>query len=156
MSLGRRIEAARVSRRISLNELAKRAGVSSGYLSKLERDGYREPSVHKVYEIAKALDVCMETLMGEPKPFGPRVTLLDAQAELERRLNERTSREPIEAMTVEEYEEFAEGLGVPRGELDAAAVRAVAHLDGAGEVPPEWIAYAYYATGALAGVLRSR
>lgn len=63
MTLGERIEATRVDQGMRLNELARRAGLRSGYVSLLERDTYRHTSVYIVRKIADALDVSIDDLM---------------------------------------------------------------------------------------------
>jgi transcriptional regulator with XRE-family HTH domain len=63
MTLGARIEQVRQSEGLGVNELARKADMSSGYLSVLERDGYRHTSVFVVRRIARALDTTIDELM---------------------------------------------------------------------------------------------
>lgn len=63
MTLGLRVEQLRVERGLSLSELARRAGMGSGYLSSLEYDRYRHVSVYTVRRVARALGVTLDNLM---------------------------------------------------------------------------------------------
>ena len=63
MTLGERIEATRLDRGLRMNELARRAGLSSGYVSLLERDTYRHVSVFTVRKVADALGASIDDLM---------------------------------------------------------------------------------------------
>lgn len=56
MEIGHRIKQLRVERRITLNELAKRIGLTTSFLSQLERE-LTSPSVNSLEKIARALHV---------------------------------------------------------------------------------------------------
>lgn len=60
-SLGAYIRSQRQHARLSLRELARRAGVSNPYLSQLER-GLRRPSAEMLQRLAAALELSAETL----------------------------------------------------------------------------------------------
>lgn len=58
--IGDNIRFIRKSKKISLNELARRAQMSSGYLSELENNISSNPTMDKLQKIAKALDVSVD------------------------------------------------------------------------------------------------
>ena len=60
-NIGEFIRDLRSNARISLRELAERAGVSNPYLSQIER-GLRRPSAEVLQQLAKALRISAETL----------------------------------------------------------------------------------------------
>ncbi|QIA27171.1 helix-turn-helix transcriptional regulator [Thermaerobacter sp. PB12/4term] len=64
MEVGKRIRDLRRQRGISLRDLARRSGVSKAYLSQLENDPARKPSVDVVLRIAAALQVDLAELVG--------------------------------------------------------------------------------------------
>jgi transcriptional regulator with XRE-family HTH domain len=57
MNLGRAIALCRQQRNLKQVELAKRAGISSTYLSLLERNERKDPSMSIIQSIAEALQV---------------------------------------------------------------------------------------------------
>lgn len=63
MTLGLRVEQLRFERELSLSELARRAGISSGHLSNLERDTHRHVSVYTLRRVARALGVTLDEVM---------------------------------------------------------------------------------------------
>lgn len=70
-SLGAYIRQQREHAKVSVRELARKAGVSNPYLSQVER-GLRRPSAEILQQIARALQVSAETLY-------VRAGLLDAR-----------------------------------------------------------------------------
>ncbi len=71
MSLGSRIRELRAERHLTQIELAKKAGLSPSYISKLEADRYRRPSADVLLRLASALNVVVEELYraaGYPVP----------------------------------------------------------------------------------------
>src|SRR3954451_5895703 len=60
-SLGDYLREQRVSARLSLRQLAEQAGVSTPYLSQIER-GLRRPSAEVLQQLAKALRISAEQL----------------------------------------------------------------------------------------------
>ncbi len=64
MDAGDKIKRLRVSAGITVSELARRAGLSQGYLSQIEM-GRATPSVRALAMTAKALDVPLTSLLGE-------------------------------------------------------------------------------------------
>ena len=60
-SLGDYLREQRLSAKLSLRQLAEQTGVSSPYLSQIER-GLRRPSAEVLQQLAKALRVSAETL----------------------------------------------------------------------------------------------
>lgn len=76
-TLGQRVRRYREERAWTLTELAKRASVSKGYLSDIERGADVRLSGEKLYDIANALGVTMSDLLGrdiitEPKQAVPK------------------------------------------------------------------------------------
>lgn len=56
----------RLQAKLTLEEAAREAGVTRGYLSKVER-GLAQPSVGTALRLAKLLNVDVETLFGDPR-----------------------------------------------------------------------------------------
>lgn len=65
--IGSRIKELRKQKRLTITELAKRAGVSKSYLSYIERDVQKNPSLQFLTKISKPLDTSIEYLLGEEK-----------------------------------------------------------------------------------------
>lgn len=61
--LSRRLKALRYSRKITLDQLARRSNLTKSYLSKVER-GVSEPSISTVLKLAKAYNVDISDLIG--------------------------------------------------------------------------------------------
>jgi transcriptional regulator with XRE-family HTH domain len=64
INAGDKIKRLRVSTGLTVSELARRAGLSQGYLSQIEM-GRATPSVRALAMTAKALDVPLPSLLGE-------------------------------------------------------------------------------------------
>ncbi|WP_019155876.1 XRE family transcriptional regulator [Robertmurraya massiliosenegalensis] len=63
--VGERIKELRKRKGYSISELAKHAGVSKSYLSYIERDVQKNPSLQFLSKIAKTLDTNIEYLLGQ-------------------------------------------------------------------------------------------
>lgn len=61
--LGKRIKQLRTEQKVSLSELAERAGVAKSYLSAIERDIKTNPSIHFLEKIASVLHTSVESLI---------------------------------------------------------------------------------------------
>lgn len=61
--IGSRIQKFRLMKKISLSELANRAGVAKSYLSNVERNIQSNPSIHFLNKIANSLDITVEQLL---------------------------------------------------------------------------------------------
>lgn len=61
--LGEQIRTIRKSQKISINNLSKLTGISLGYLSDLENNKAKNPSLDKIKLIAKTLNVSVEDLL---------------------------------------------------------------------------------------------
>jgi XRE family transcriptional regulator, master regulator for biofilm formation len=61
--IGERIKSLRKQKGISITELANLAKVSKSYLSNIERDLNKNPSIHFLMKIAKPLGVSIEFLL---------------------------------------------------------------------------------------------
>jgi len=62
--VGQKIKELRLNARLTLNELAEKAGISQGYLSKIE-NSKNAPPVSTLLMIAKALNVGISQIFGE-------------------------------------------------------------------------------------------
>jgi transcriptional regulator with XRE-family HTH domain len=69
LQLGPRIRSLRQARRVTLRELAERAGVTESFLSQVERE-VTSPSIASVQRIARALDLGIAELFVEDAPLG--------------------------------------------------------------------------------------
>jgi len=69
LQLGPRIRALRQARRLTLRELAERAGVTESFLSQVERE-VTSPSIASVQRIARGLDLAIAELFIEEPPHG--------------------------------------------------------------------------------------
>ncbi|CAH0119023.1 MULTISPECIES: helix-turn-helix domain-containing protein [unclassified Paenibacillus] len=63
--VGERVHKLRVKKGFSLSELAESAGVAKSYLSAIERNIQRNPSIQFLEKIAAVLDVTVEELLHE-------------------------------------------------------------------------------------------
>ena len=61
--IGKRIQTYRKQKRLSLNELARRAGVAKSYLSSIERNIQSNPSIEFIRKISEVLGVKFEALI---------------------------------------------------------------------------------------------
>jgi XRE family transcriptional regulator, master regulator for biofilm formation len=61
--IGQRIQKYRMQRKMSLSELAERAGVAKSYLSSIERNLQSNPSVQFLEKISSVLNVSVNTLL---------------------------------------------------------------------------------------------
>lgn len=67
VEIGQRIKRLRTAKGLTVQELAKRAGISPGYLSEVER-GLSAVSVDKLTQIAEGLGIGVDVLLGEEAP----------------------------------------------------------------------------------------
>ncbi|MYL34117.1 helix-turn-helix domain-containing protein [Pontibacillus yanchengensis] len=61
--IGEQIKALRKEKQLSLSELAERAGVAKSYLSSIERNLQKNPSIQFLEKISKVLHVPLEHLL---------------------------------------------------------------------------------------------
>ncbi|MDN3019264.1 helix-turn-helix transcriptional regulator [Paenibacillus sp. BSR1-1] len=85
--IGERIKKLREEKRFSITELAELANVSKSYLSYIERNLNKNPSIHFLMKLARPLDVSLEFLLNgveqsanAPSPNGKE--LLDEEWQL--------------------------------------------------------------------------
>lgn len=64
--VGTRIRELRVQKKLSISELAEKAGVSKSYISHIERNLQKNPSIQFLEKLALVLDVNVYTLL-QPK-----------------------------------------------------------------------------------------
>ena len=81
VEVGRRIKRLRQSQDLTAQELAKRARVSAGYLSEVER-GLSAVSVDKLMQIAEGLGLRLDDLLGETKEPVSRQEVIPVPAAL--------------------------------------------------------------------------
>ena len=65
-TFGKRIKQYRISKGLTLKELAEKAGLTKGYLSKIESSG-KAPPVSTLINLAKALNINISDIFGEPE-----------------------------------------------------------------------------------------
>lgn len=97
-AVGARVRAMRASRELSIRQLADRAGISTGMISKVER-GLTEPSLQTIRAIARALQIPVFDLFAEPARADVSVVRRDRRFQL---------RSPHGDMT---YERLSPGAG---------------------------------------------
>ena len=68
MNVGKRIKALRRQKKLTLNELSRKVGISISFLSDIE-NGRSNPSLERLKDIAEALDTSVSFLMGEDNPM---------------------------------------------------------------------------------------
>jgi transcriptional regulator with XRE-family HTH domain len=71
VTLGSRVRELRREQRMTQTDLARRAGISASYVSKLEANRYRRPSAEVLLRLASALNVPVDELYkaaGYPVP----------------------------------------------------------------------------------------
>lgn len=61
--IGKRIHQLRTELGMSLTELAQRAGVAKSYLSNIEKDRQKNPSIKFLYKICIVLNIDTHTLL---------------------------------------------------------------------------------------------
>ncbi|GLI06374.1 transcriptional regulator [Paenibacillus tyrfis] len=77
--IGKRIQHYRKQKRISLTELANRAGVAKSYLSSIERNIQKNPSIEFLHKISAVLGVEVEALIHDVPPYGYQLSLNDLE-----------------------------------------------------------------------------
>ncbi|WP_010496290.1 XRE family transcriptional regulator [Paenibacillus elgii] len=85
--IGARIQSLRHQKRMSLTELAARAGVAKSYLSSIERDLQSNPSIQFLRKLAPVLGVNVQTLILNDQGDKPE-TLDQEWVQLIQELNE--------------------------------------------------------------------
>lgn len=124
--VGRRIKRLRQAQDITVQELAKRSKVSSGYVSEVER-GLSAISVDKLMQIAEGLGIGLDALLSEAQPEMGQGTvqipaaLSDAAEQLnlshratltilkgQKSLTARRSQSDIQEWTVDDWLRFYE------------------------------------------------
>lgn len=66
-NLAENIKRFRTHKQLSQPDLAEKAGLSRGYVYMLEAGDMKNPSLEKLFQIAKALDCTIADLIGHPK-----------------------------------------------------------------------------------------
>ncbi|UUZ80797.1 helix-turn-helix domain-containing protein [Paenibacillus sp. P26] len=69
--IGSQIQKLRMQKRMSLTELAARAGVAKSYLSSIERDLQSNPSIQFLRKLAPVLGVNVQSLILQERPDKP-------------------------------------------------------------------------------------
>lgn len=74
LPIGPQLRALRQSRGMSLSELARRSGVSKGYLSQIENETSRSPSLKIMQRLSRALELPVTALVSlTEQPEGPEL-----------------------------------------------------------------------------------
>ena len=63
MPIGEKIRVLRIEKDLSVNEFAKKSGVSKSYISNIERGVQKNPSLIVMGKLARTLDVPLEELL---------------------------------------------------------------------------------------------
>lgn len=63
MTIGDRVKAVRLEKRISMTELAEKAGVAKSYLSSIERNLQTNPSIQFLEKISLVLEIPIDSLL---------------------------------------------------------------------------------------------
>lgn len=63
--IGKRVKELRLTKGLSLSELAEKAGVAKSYLSSIERDIQTNPSIHLLEKICAVLEVPIEAFLND-------------------------------------------------------------------------------------------
>ena len=77
--IGKNIYEIRKRRGLTLTELADRAGIAKSYLSNIERNLNKNPSVNVMEKLALVLDVELKELLNTEKPNETQNDLLDKE-----------------------------------------------------------------------------
>ncbi len=78
LRLGKRIRSLRVSEKISQEELAFKAGISTTYLGQIER-AEKSPTVEMLEKISKALDISLYELFSFDESISASIGKINAQ-----------------------------------------------------------------------------
>lgn len=103
--IGKNIKRIRKKRGLTLTELASRAGIAKSYLSNIERNLNKNPSLNVIDKIAAVLEVDLNTLVG------PTINLENKPQELSEEWIELINdlkKSGIEKEQVQEYRKFLE------------------------------------------------
>ncbi|MEF3306397.1 helix-turn-helix domain-containing protein [Paenibacillus sp. GYB003] len=65
--IGKRVKELRLGKGLSLSELAEKAGVAKSYLSSIERDIQKNPSIHLLEKICAVLEIPVEDFLNDKK-----------------------------------------------------------------------------------------
>ena len=68
--IGSRVKKFRKEKRMSISELAEKAGVAKSYISSLERDLQTNPSIQFIEKITRALDISIDSLIQDEPAKG--------------------------------------------------------------------------------------
>ena len=120
MSLGSYLRSLREARRLTLRGIEKTVGVSNAYLSQLEKDKIRRPSLWCLYKLARLYKVSYRGLMkmvGYPVPETSENSGSDQQPAIvgsEDRFSSSATIGPFDDLTDEEEETLLEYLAFLR------------------------------------------
>jgi len=77
--IGERVKQLRKEKGLSLTMLAERAGVAKSYLSNLERNIQKNPSIQVLEKIAAVLKVPVEKILEDDHPVTNKIEQLDEE-----------------------------------------------------------------------------
>lgn len=91
LTIGSRIRTARESKGLSQGQLQKKTGIKREYLSKLENDELKNPTIGTLSKIAKGCDLTLVELLGGKEKNATDLELAEVKSQLtqkEEALNE--------------------------------------------------------------------
>jgi XRE family transcriptional regulator of biofilm formation len=97
--IGKRVQQLRKEKGMSLTELAERAGVAKSYISSLERDIQKNPSIQFLEKIAGVLKVPVDRLIDPDEPS-------DKDRELDQEWYEIIKEAMISGVDKQQFREF--------------------------------------------------
>lgn len=98
--IGKKIKQLRLEKKLTLSELAERAGVAKSYLSTIERDIQSNPSIQFIEKIASVLNVPMDSLLLSEK--------LQERAPIDHEWAELVKEAMQSGVSKEQFREFLE------------------------------------------------
>ncbi|QGQ47235.1 helix-turn-helix domain-containing protein [Metabacillus sediminilitoris] len=102
--VGERLRELRMKKGYSISELAELAGVSKSYLSYIERDVQKNPSLQFLRKIATTLETEVEDLLGTPSEMQAKKLIVDDE------WNKLLNKAILEGMSKKDFIEFRDYL----------------------------------------------
>jgi XRE family transcriptional regulator of biofilm formation len=102
--VGERLRELRMAKGYSISELAELAGVSKSYLSYIERDVQKNPSLQFLRKIATTLETEVEDLLGTPSEMKAKNLIVDDE------WNKLLNKAILEGMSKKDFIEFRDYL----------------------------------------------
>ncbi|WP_462411171.1 helix-turn-helix domain-containing protein [Neobacillus sp. Marseille-QA0830] len=103
--IGERIKRLREHKGFSITELATLANVSKSYLSYIERNLNKNPSIHFLMKVAKPLDVSIEYLLTGIEGVEPQTDMQDKEL-LDREWKGIIEQAIVDGINKEDFREY--------------------------------------------------